>query len=187
MLGSAADKRFSLSFWEISVIVRKMAENDLEAVSAICMSSFLGSVADTSSCEGVSTFSKIAASNAFLDRMKGDNLMLVAEDNGKIEGIIEFKEGRHVAMLFINPGRQKEGIGRKLLSAAMNYAKVETVTVRASLSSVPAYEKYGFECKGEASESAGLAYQPMEIKLNQASHGDGSCIAAAPPFRNRTC
>ncbi len=152
------------------MFVRKMEEKDLEAVSATCMASFLQSVAGTLSEEGVSTFSKIAASNAFLERMKGDNLMLVAEIDGKVEGVIELKEGRHVAMLFISPERQKKGIGKELLSSALNYAKVETITVSASLSSVPAYEKYGFECKGEADESAGLAYQPMEIKLNKAMH-----------------
>jgi len=142
-----------------------MEEKDVKPVSAICMASFLRSVADTLSQEGISTFSNIAATNAFLDRMKGDNLMLVAENNGKIEGVIELKEGRHVAMLFISIERQKKGIGRKLLSSALNHAKVETVTVSASLSSVPAYEKYGFECKGKVGESAGLVYQPMEIKL----------------------
>ncbi len=152
------------------MIVRKMEEKDLEAVSATCMASFLQSVAYTLSEEGVATFSKIAASDSFLERMKGDNLMLVAEDNGQIEGVIELKEGRHVAMLFISPDRQKEGIGRKLLSSAINYAKVETITVSASLSSVSAYEKYGFECKGEASESAGLVYQPMAIKINKVMH-----------------
>lgn len=147
------------------MFVRKMEEKDLEAVSATCMASFLQSVAGTLTEEGVSTFSKIAASNAFLDRMKGDNLILVAEIDGKVEGVIELKEGRHVAMLFISPERQKKGIGKKLLSSALNYAKVETVTVSASLSSVPAYENYGFECKGEADESAGLAYQPMEMNI----------------------
>lgn len=152
------------------MIVRRMEEKDVEAVSATCMASFLRSVADTLSEEGVSTFSNIAASHAFLDRMKGDNLILVAEKDGKIEGVIELKEGCHVAMLFIIPERQKKGIGRKLLSSALNHAKFETVTVSASLPSVPAYEKYGFECKGEVGESAGLLYQPMEIKLNTVMH-----------------
>lgn len=149
------------------MIIRKMDEKDVDAVSAICIDSFLRSIADTLSKEGISTFSTIAASNAFLDRMKGDNLMLVAENNGKIEGVIELKEGRHVAMFFISPEHQKNGIGRKLLSSVLNHAKVETVTVKASLSSVPAYEKYRFERKGEAGESAGLVYQPMELKLNK--------------------
>ncbi len=150
------------------MIVRKMDVRDIEAVSAICCTSFSNSIAVTLSEEGKETFANIAASNAFLGRMKGDNLMLIAENDKKIEGIIELKEGRHVAMLFISPDRQKKGIGRNLLSSALKYAKVETVTVSASLSSIPAYEKYGFECKGEAKESAGLVYQPMEIKLNDA-------------------
>lgn len=142
-----------------------MEEKDVDAVSAICMASFLRSVAGTLSEEGISTFSNIAASSAFLDRMKGDNLMLVAEKDGKIEGVIELKEGRHVAMLFISPECQKKGIGRKLLLTALNHAKVEAITVSASLSSVHAYEKYGFERKGEIGESAGLVYQPMVLKL----------------------
>lgn len=152
------------------MIIRKMEEKDLEAVSEICMDSFLQSVAGSLSDEGVTTFSNIAARGAFLDRMNGDNLMLVAESEKNIEGVIELKEGRHVAMLFIRPERQKSGIGRKLLSSALNHARVETVTVSASLSSVTAYEKYGFECSGEVGESAGLVYQPMELKLNKVMH-----------------
>ena len=87
-----------------------------------------------------------------------------------VEGVIELKEGRHVAMLFIRPKSQKSGIGRKLLISALNHAKVETVTVSASLSSVAAYENYGFELSGEVAESAGLVYQPMKLKLNKAMH-----------------
>ncbi|ETX11728.1 acetyltransferase [Marinomonas ushuaiensis DSM 15871] len=149
------------------MIIRKLEEEDLEAVNAICMDSFLQSVAGSLSDEGITTFSNIAACDAFLGRMKGDNLILVAESDEKIEGVIELKEGRHIAMLFILPERQKNGIGRKLLLSALSYAKTETVTVSASLSSVTAYEKYGFERSGEVDESAGLVYQPMEIKLNE--------------------
>lgn len=152
------------------MIIRKMEEKDLEGVSAICMDSFLQSVAGALSDEGIITFSNIAACDAFLDRMKGDNLMLVAESNENIEGVIELKEGRHVAMLFIRPERQKSGIGRKLFLSSLNHARVETVTVSASLSSVSAYQNYGFECSGKVDESAGLVYQPMEIKLNKAMH-----------------
>ncbi|REM11244.1 GNAT family N-acetyltransferase, partial [Mycobacterium tuberculosis] len=37
--------------------------------------------------------------------------------------------------------------------------------VSASLSSGPAYERYGFACAGEAAESSGLRYQPMDMQL----------------------
>ena len=147
------------------MIIRGMAERDVEAVSQVCMDSFSQSVAETLSEEGVSTFSRIAERSAFLDRMKGDSLILVAEGEGGIYGMIELKEGRHVAMLFVAPDRQKQGVGKMLLLAALVYAKVNTVTVRASLSSVPAYKKYGFECAGDTGESAGLIYQPMRIEL----------------------
>lgn len=147
--------------------IREVAETDIEAVSAFCISSFSKSVAGTLSEEGVSTFSKIAARDAFLKRMKEDNLILVIECNGEIDGVIELKESRHVAMLFVKPEKQMKGIGRKLLSSALKCAKSSTVTVNASLSSVPAYKKYGFELKGDIAESAGLVYQPMEIKLNK--------------------
>lgn len=144
--------------------IRQMKEQDAKAVSAICLSSFLNSVAVTLSDEGVATFFKVAEQGAFLKRMKEDNLMLVSESEGEIEGIIELKEGRHVAMLFVKPEKQKKGIGKKLLTAALNHAKVNTITVSASLTSVSAYEKYGFQCNGEIAESAGLAYQPMMRK-----------------------
>jgi len=147
------------------VIVRKMEETDLEAVSAICIASFTRSVADSLSEQGIATFTNIAASDAFLERMNGDNMMLVAERNGEVQGVIELKEGRHVAMLFICPDQQRKGIGKILLAAALKHARTETVTVRASLFSVPAYNKYGFKCSGDIGEFAGLVYQPMEIEL----------------------
>jgi hypothetical protein len=56
-----------------SSVIRIMEEKDVDALSATCMASFLRSVADTLPEEWVLTFSRIAASNAFLDRMKGDN------------------------------------------------------------------------------------------------------------------
>ena len=72
---------------------------------------------------------------------------------------------------------EKSGIGRKLLISALNHAKVETVTVSAPLSSVTAYENYGFERSGEVAESAGLVYQPMELNLNKAMLATSACIA----------
>jgi predicted N-acetyltransferase YhbS len=152
---------------ESSMAIRKIEERDLEAVSAICMASFSKSVAGTLTEDGVSTFSKIAASDAFLHRMKEDNLILVAELDGNIAGVIELKEGRHIAMFFVEPEHQNKGIGRKLISSALSYAKASKITVNASLSSIPAYRKYGFECKGDIGELSGLVYQPMEIEINR--------------------
>jgi GNAT superfamily N-acetyltransferase len=148
------------------VKIRCLEDQDLEIVSALCMDSFLQSVAETLSEEGVLAFTNVATSDAFRRRMQEDNLILVAEYDGRIEGVIELKEGRHIAMFFVAPKQQKKGVGRALMTSVLNNAKVRCVTVRASLPSVPAYRKYGFECSGEVGEYAGLVYQPMEIELN---------------------
>ncbi len=146
--------------------IRKIENKDTQAVSTICMNAFLKSIAGTLTDEGVATFTKIAASDAFLKRIKEDNLILVAEHNHEIMGVIELKEGRHIAMLFIDPKQQRKGVGRKLILSVLAHARCPSVTVSASLSSIAAYKSVGFECKGEVGESAGLVYQPMEIEVN---------------------
>ena len=148
--------------------IRKLEQKDLEIVSSLCIKAFMNSVAPSLSNEGVDTFQSIASVGGFSNRMKEDNIILVYEENGIVNGVIELKEGRHVAMLFVVPDFQKKGIGRALVSAVMTYTRVETITVSASLNSIPAYFKYGFICSGDPDEKSGLKYQPMELELNKA-------------------
>ena len=68
-------------------------------------------------------------------------------------------------MLFVDPAAQQQGIGKALMAAMIEQARVEVLTVSASLSSVPAYERYGFVCTADPAESSGLRYQPMEMRL----------------------
>ena len=145
--------------------IRKLTHDDLPRVSALCLDAFMLAVAPSLSAQGVETFARVAAVQAFSDRMEGDNLMLVCVADGAIAGLIELKEGRHVAMLFVAPGWQRRGIGMRLMSAALEQARGEAVTVSASLSSVTAYESYGFSLAGDVGEFAGLVYQPMEKRL----------------------
>lgn len=149
------------------MIIREMNEKDFDIVSALCIDSFMESVAGSLSEQGIATFKQISSSEAFSSRMKEDNVILISEEEQTIKGVIELKQGRHVAMLFIDPKHQKKGIGRQLLAAVLEHARVDIITVKASLSSVPAYSKYGFACKGDVAELEGLVYQPMELELNQ--------------------
>ncbi|MGR6874275.1 GNAT family N-acetyltransferase [Pseudomonas sp. HK3] len=55
----------------------------------------------------------------------------------------------------------------RLMFLTLTYARVDAVTVNAVLTSVSAYEKYGFECSGDAGESSGLTYQPMKVGLGK--------------------
>jgi len=131
----------------------------------------MASVAPTLQEEGIKTFHSIASVNGLESRMDTDNEMFVYEENGEPIGFLELKEGRHIAMLFVSPSAQKQGVGKSLVSAMLPYTRCDAVTVSASITSVPAYLQYGFKCTGEASESAGLKYQPMEMKLNRLAKG----------------
>ncbi|PVZ42161.1 GNAT family N-acetyltransferase [Pseudomonas sp. CC120222-01a] len=146
--------------------IRKMTHEDLPSANALCLESFMLAVAPSVSAQGVATFTKIAAQEALAERMAGDNLTLVCIVEGTLAGLIELKEGRHVAMLFVAPAWQRRGIGKRLMSSALQQARANVVTVRASLSSVAAYERYGFALAGAVGEVAGLIYQPMEKRLS---------------------
>lgn len=145
--------------------IRNLTPDDLPHASALCLDAFTEAVAPSLSAQGVETFTRVAAPQAFAARMQGDNLMLACVTQGALAGLIELKEGRHVAMLFIAPGWQRQGIGTRLMNAALEHARVDVVTVKASLPSVPAYQHYGFTLAGEVGEFAGLVYQPMEKRL----------------------
>ena len=159
--------------------IRKIEEKDLARVSSICMKAFMRSVAPSLSSEGIDTFRIFAAVDSFSNRIKGDNIILIYEGSGKVKGVIELKEGRHVAMLFVEPESQNNGIGSELISAVIEYARTETITVSASLNSVSAYLKYGFVCSGEPDEKSGLKYQPMELELNKSSKKDSVNAASS--------
>ncbi len=149
--------------------IRKIERADLVRVNSICINAFMGSVAPSLSEEGVATFKSIASVDGFLGRMEADNEMLAYEENGEVLGMIEFKEGRHISMLFVSPCSQKKGVGESLVLSVLPYTRGDIMTVSASLTSVPAYMSYGFKCTGEVGESSGLTYQPMEMNIGKQS------------------
>ncbi|MGS7252973.1 GNAT family N-acetyltransferase [Pseudomonas anuradhapurensis] len=145
--------------------IRPLTHDDLPHASALCLDAFTQAVAPTLPAQGVATFARVAAADAFAERMQGDNLILVGVVDGAMVGLVELKQGSHIAMLFIAPRWQRQGIGARLMNAALEHARAEVVTVRASLPSVPAYQHYGFTLAGEVNAFAGMVYQPMEKRL----------------------
>jgi len=159
-----ADVSFEPVFMEdTQMAVRRLRATDLEQASAVCMASFMEAVAPSLSPLGIETFTGIVSMNGFADRMSDDNDMFVFETAGRVVGVAELMGGQHVATLFVAPGWQGQGVGRALMAALLECARGEVVTVRASLSSVSAYERYGFRVSGEVGEYLGLVYQPMEM------------------------
>lgn len=147
--------------------IREIHSLDLQSVSAICIDAFMQAVAPTLQAEGIKTFQEIASLESLSARLEANYKMFVCEINDKVIGFLELKEDRHIAMLFVAPNFQKKGAGKALVAYALQQTKNDKITVNASLTSVPAYLKYGFNCIGDVAESAGLIYQPMAIEVSQ--------------------
>lgn len=145
--------------------IRMLRATDLEQASAVCMAAFRHSVAGTLPAAGICTFTEIASPDGFAGRMCDANTMLVFEMDGRVQGVAELSGGQHVAMLFVDPTCQRQGVGRALMAALIECARADVLTVRAALGSVPAYQRYGFRMAGAVGEQAGLRYQPMELAL----------------------
>lgn len=149
------------------ITIRKVKKTELKKVSAICMKAFRESVAPTLSDEGIATFTNIASVKSLSSWMNLGNIILVYEKAGVMKGVIGIREQRHLAMLFVDPDYQQQGIGRAMLSASFPYILSEVLTVNASLNAIPAYLKYGFTYSGPESESNGLRCQPMELEFRK--------------------
>ncbi|HEL4235924.1 GNAT family N-acetyltransferase [Stenotrophomonas maltophilia] len=141
--------------------IRPAHIDDVPAISALCMAAFNEAVAPSLSAAGIATFGSVAAADAFAARLQGDNHILVAEQDARVVGVVELKEGRHLAMLFVDPACQGRGIGHALFEAVLLRVREPVLTVRASLNAVPVYERYGFVLDGEVGEFNGLVYQQM--------------------------
>jgi len=128
---------------------------------ALSLTDALTVSAPSLSAAGIATFGSVAAAEAFGARLHGDNHILVAEQDGRVVGVIELKEGRHLAMLFVDPSYQGQGIGHALFDAVLPQVREPVLTVRASLNAVPTYLRYGFVLDGDVGEFNGLVYQQM--------------------------
>jgi GNAT superfamily N-acetyltransferase len=145
-----------------------MTANDEERVFDLVMRGFDASVRPDLGPEGVEAFSH--AARGFVFDHPDNHFILLAEDGEDLLGMIDVRDCDHVSLFFVEPARQRAGIGRALLEVAIERCRLagpgpESVTVHSSLSAVPAYERLGFERTGAACEENGIKYVPMRRDL----------------------
>lgn len=101
-------------------------------------------------------------------KLKFENspIFYIAEDKGKIIGVIRGNEGR-IGNLFVLEDYQGKNVGSKLLKKFENEAKRKSsklIRIRSSLYAVPFYQRKGYKkSRGmiKAKKLFGLRYQPM--------------------------
>jgi ribosomal protein S18 acetylase RimI-like enzyme len=149
---------------------RIMSEDDAEAVSLLIHRTFQQFIAETYTARGIKHFLKHTSKQAMLRRKRKNQLIVVAEADDKISGMIAARKGNHITLLFVAPEFHRNGIGTLLFQDALNRMKAAipdlgTVTVNSSQYALPFYTKLGFTVKRPAYFHRGMRITPMELLL----------------------
>lgn len=154
------------------VTVRLMETGEVDAVSALVLSSFEEFIAPEYTEQGVAEFRRYAAPEAIRQRVDTDHFVMVAEVDDRLAGMIEMREANHVALLFVATPFHRRGVARRLLDGALTHARtarpdLARVTVNSSSHGVPVYEKLGFRQTGPERAVNGIVFIPMAMQLDQ--------------------
>lgn len=151
-------------------VFRPMRGEEASAVSELVFSLFSEFVGSDYSEEGILEFRKFVSPEALELRGSENHSMWVAETGGILIGMIEIRDGNHVALLFVDKSYHRHGVAKDLLRAALKESRatapdLERVTVNSSRYGIPAFEKLGFRQTGPERDVNGIAFIPMAMRL----------------------
>jgi GNAT superfamily N-acetyltransferase len=93
----------------------------------------------------------------------------------QLAGVVAMRDGAHLYHLFVRPAFQGQGLGRALWQHAKDAALASGLhsrfTVNSSPYAVPVYVRFGFAATGPRVETRGVAFVPMELRLDAAQGG----------------
>lgn len=159
-----------MSDTDTSVIYRLMRPGEEAAVCAMVERCFNAFIAPGYAAEGAQEFLSYARPERLAERVSRQHLVLVAEADGLIAGMIEMRGEDHVSLLFVDAAYQRRGISRELLRQALALCRarrpdLRVVTVNSSPYAVPVYERLGFRPLAQEQQKNGIRYTPMALEL----------------------
>jgi hypothetical protein len=118
--------------------------------------------------EGVNEFFKFANPHALAERAGLGQVVVVAEQESEIVGVIEIIRYDHISMLFV--GRRGEGIAKDLIRIAVGECRkrqpdLKQITVNSSPFAEPIYCRMGFKTTGSFQKKNGIIFVPMACDL----------------------
>lgn len=154
------------------ISIRTIRAGEEVEVCNLVARSFNEFIAPGFSEEGVEEFFRYVNPRALHRRWRKGYHVLVAEDGGKIAGVVEVKRRRHISMLYVDKAYHKKGIATELLNRALEYIlskspKTKEVTVNSSPYAAPFYERMGFQKTEEEKVIHGILHVPMTLSLDQ--------------------
>lgn len=144
--------------------IEELKLENLEEAIRVIETTFLKFEAPDYSKEGVENFFKFANYETIKENLNRNMKMYVAKVNGKIVGVIGYRDNSHINLLFVLEEYQHNGIARALYNLVIeNCKKVDTkkVTVNSSPYAHNVYLKFGFIDANKMQEIDGIKFYPM--------------------------
>lgn len=152
--------------------IRPLKAGEEVEVCNLVARSFNEFIAPEFSDEGIDEFFKYANPRALHKRWRAGYHVIVAEEDGKIVGVVEVKKRRHISMLYVEKAHHRKGIASELLKRALDYIvtiapKTKEVTVNSSKYASAFYEREGFRKTEDEKVLHGIVHIPMALALNE--------------------
>jgi GNAT superfamily N-acetyltransferase len=120
--------------------------------------------------EGIAEFKKFVRAETLETRLAAGNIILLAESEKRLVGVIEVRENRHIALFFVEKAHQCQGLARELLRQAIAICRqrnpdLQLITVNSSPNAFTAYQALGFTKIEDEKVVNGLRFIPMALVL----------------------
>lgn len=153
------------------VQIRLMRQDEVKAVCSLVMDVFMEFIAPLHDASGIAGFSNYA-NPASMTARQNHHFVLVAEVDRRIVGVVEMRDYRHLALLFVAADYQGQGISRQLWDAARaicleKHPHIDAFTVNAAPNSLAVYEHFGFVATDREQFSNGIRFTPMRVEIKQ--------------------
>lgn len=148
--------------------IRPVKSEEIGLVCELVMYCFYSFIAPGYSQGGCQEFARFANPEAMRERIAKSSFVLVAVSSTRIVGMIEIRDPYHVALFDVDPEYQRQGIGHKLMDAAIKCCRemqpdLERITVNAAPGALVVYKNLGFTSTTSEQETNGIRYVPMEL------------------------
>ncbi|MGE5389578.1 MAG: GNAT family N-acetyltransferase [Deltaproteobacteria bacterium] len=150
--------------------IRPVKAEEIAPACELVMRCFNAFIAPGYSLAGCQEFTSFADPAAMRERIAKSSFVLAAINEDMIIGMIEIRGQYHVALFDVDPDHQRQGIGRRLMDAAIERCRqfrpnLERITVNSAPGAVVVYQRLGFIATAAEQETNGIRYVPMELIL----------------------
>ncbi len=147
--------------------IRPLLPDEIEPCRSLVHSVFDRFEAPDYSREGIASF------YAFLDSVpeqfnSGALKIWAALREDRLIGVLAMRDGRHIYLLFVDPGFHRQGIARALVQTAADFAREngqKQLTVNSLPYAVPVYHRLGFSDLSAEQTADGIRFTPMRCLL----------------------